>query len=194
MAWRSHPRPTGEGHLHLPGASGPPSRRWINAVPGGSFCSAEPPAEPALACPLPVSIPSSVTGLVRTGVLKRRRRCWRGPAVSGSGKNAGVFPSPSFWPADTVPARQNSPPPVGQGSVSPGHPCVTEGEVSVARRERVGKKLADFWVGRVGTLGGKRTLGAMPTTGGPADNAALKSCCGELCSSSYVALSVRRTG
>ncbi len=57
----SQPRPTGEGHLHLPGASGPPSRRWINAVPGGSFCSAEPPAEPALAHPLPASIPSSVS-------------------------------------------------------------------------------------------------------------------------------------
>ena len=49
VAWRGHPRPTGEGRSRLPGASGPPSWRLVHAVPGGSSCSTEPPVEPALA-------------------------------------------------------------------------------------------------------------------------------------------------
>ena len=93
---------------------------------------------------LPASIPSSETGLVRTGVL-RRRRCWCGPAVSGSGVTAGVFLSPSFRPAGAAPANQNSPPSASQNSVGPGHPIGAKGGASVTRGERVGKKMAGFF-------------------------------------------------
>ena len=69
VAWRVHPRPTGEGHQHLPGAvMAFLPEDSLNTVLDVLSRSAEPPAEPVLARPLPASIPSSATGLVRTGV------------------------------------------------------------------------------------------------------------------------------
>ncbi len=142
VAWRSHPRPTGEGH------SAPSGRRWTSFLREGQrspgrFRLVRPNRQPnpPMPDPLPASIPFSHDQALSGPASCDAAGAGADQQVSGSGKFLpGCSQSPSFRPAGTVPARQNSPPPAGQNSVSPGHPLGTEGRASVARWQRVWKK------------------------------------------------------